>query len=134
MLKIGRFINTETKDEWSSLIIDKISIAQRACQELVGGTINYLSLNSHSIYMPDSQSTYVTGTAKVVFKHIYEGIQNNETFIMNYKGGYSKMSNMQKCNWKLLSTKKFDGDYGSSIRDLLLIENNIVKPKYKEVS
>lgn len=134
MIKIGRFINTDTGEEWSSLIIDKISIAQIACQELVGGTINYLSLNGHSIYIPNDQSIFGTGTAKIVFKNIYVGIQKKETFIMNYKGGYSRMSNMEKCHWKLLSIKEFDGEYGSSIKELLMLENNVVKPKFKQVS
>lgn len=134
IIKIGRFINTETKEEWSSLIIDKISIAQQACQELVGGTINYLSLNGHSIYMPNNQSIFGTVMAKIVFKNMYEDIFKGETFIMNYKGGYSRMSNISKVNWKLLSTKEFDGKHGSSIKDLLLLENNIIKPKYKQVS
>ena len=115
--------------QWVSLLLNNISVCQKAVKDIVGNTIINQTLHVHGLY--DNKSIFNIGVAKRVFRNLCERMYDNKVVIMNINGG---CTNMDGCDWELVETKEFEVDYRSSLLDLLNQENNIIKVPFKEIS
>lgn len=115
---LGVFTDGEKK--WISLIIDKIGVAQKAVQDIIGDKLAKIQLNDHSIY--DREWDFVNlDTGKDVFKNICMYMYKKEKVVMNINGGYYKLDGL---GWKLLETRIFEFNSKCSLLTLLKEQNN----------
>ena len=120
---------TNGKNKWWSILIDNISIASDVVKDIVGHSVNELELNAHSLYQ-NGTSFISTNTAKKVFKNLVNDLYKDEYFVMNLKGGYTRLRYVE---WEELERKQFGFSYKDNLRDLLLQVNGVDKKQFKEV-
>lgn len=119
-VKLGRF--TDGKEEWVSIIIDNISVAQQAVKDVVGAKLCDIELNAHCLYT-EGKSFVDFGTARTVFNNICDCLYQGKRLIMNKNGGYTRE---ELVDWELVEEMKFDFHYKDNLNNLLQQQNGKV--------